>query len=550
MPRKQLLTFGILPIFFILVSLRLKAISGPYWLGQNSDPEYAYLLNFLNLSQLQAPGHTDHPGTTLQVLGSLVLRATHLIQFWMRPNEVHIVTSTLENPEFYLTIVNAVILLLTAVTIFAVGWIGFLLSHRITTGLLLQLAPFLWTLLRESSRVRPESLLIGLTQAIIILLLLYLYTEKYKDRWYSIAMGALLGLALATKVTALPLLLLIVIVPGKLNKAWAVLTTLFTFFLATVPMINQYGRFLSWIGAIATRVGPYGSGEVGIIDPDRVFNTLPRLLRSDIFFFWIFTISIFIFFIATLFLTNKRLNYVNLDFIFCESTSKKYKLFLILLLVLSSQIILTLKHPTSHYLVPSMGLWGILILVQTDPTEPFLKSYFRDFQPHKFRVGWIGLNVSLFFASLIISTAYLQMTSQAYRAEIAEIDNLIQGRYNNCTHISYYRSSSQEYAIGFGNNWANHAFSQNLRKIYSDKIFYDIWSRQYETFGQIVELDDILSREQCIIFHGTPLETYQAMMMPGQSYVQGFDNEVLNVVFAGNSEALYLVTQDREVGNQ
>ena len=43
----------------------------PYFLDY--DPEYAYLLNSLNLLEMSVPGHFDHPGTPLQEFGALVL---------------------------------------------------------------------------------------------------------------------------------------------------------------------------------------------------------------------------------------------------------------------------------------------------------------------------------------------------------------------------------------------------------------------------------------------------------------------------------------------
>ena len=54
-----------------LAGMAAGAWRRPYFLDY--DPEYAYLLNSLNLLEMSVPGHFDHPGTPLQEFGALVL---------------------------------------------------------------------------------------------------------------------------------------------------------------------------------------------------------------------------------------------------------------------------------------------------------------------------------------------------------------------------------------------------------------------------------------------------------------------------------------------
>src|SRR5262245_51688104 len=73
------LVLAVPPVLFALTVLALKEARGPFWYGKNSDPDYAYLFNSLVVAQVRSPGHIDHPGTTLQVFGALVLRARHAL---------------------------------------------------------------------------------------------------------------------------------------------------------------------------------------------------------------------------------------------------------------------------------------------------------------------------------------------------------------------------------------------------------------------------------------------------------------------------------------
>lgn len=59
----KLFALLILSTLFFCVVLQLKEARGPYFYNFNDDPEYAYLLNALNLTQGIPPHHVDHPGT-------------------------------------------------------------------------------------------------------------------------------------------------------------------------------------------------------------------------------------------------------------------------------------------------------------------------------------------------------------------------------------------------------------------------------------------------------------------------------------------------------
>ena len=98
-------------------------IKGPYYLGENSDPEYVYLFNALNIAQFEAPRHTDHPGTTMQLLGATVIRGSYYFA-----GGDNLVEDVLSRPEHYLRLMNIVLILLYSVTLLAVGLKGYRVS--------------------------------------------------------------------------------------------------------------------------------------------------------------------------------------------------------------------------------------------------------------------------------------------------------------------------------------------------------------------------------------------------------------------------------------
>ena len=97
----------ILPFMMVKTSLFLKETKGPSWVGMNCDPDYTYLLNALNLSMMKKVGHVDHPGTTVQITGAIVLRAVHLLRSSPKDD---LQTDVIKNPELYLAAINNVFL--------------------------------------------------------------------------------------------------------------------------------------------------------------------------------------------------------------------------------------------------------------------------------------------------------------------------------------------------------------------------------------------------------------------------------------------------------
>ena len=65
----------VLPALVVLAGAWFARCRTPitYW----ADPDYAYLLNALSLAEGAAPSHTQHPGTTAQEMGAVVLRLAH-----------------------------------------------------------------------------------------------------------------------------------------------------------------------------------------------------------------------------------------------------------------------------------------------------------------------------------------------------------------------------------------------------------------------------------------------------------------------------------------
>ena len=367
MNRKHLaynLFFILIPIIYIVSSVIIRNQSGPYWLAYNIDPQYAYLLNSLSIANLKTPLHIDHPGTTLQILGGIVLKTSYVIQSLITPSVASFNEEILNNPELYLKLINLTLLLLTAGSLFLLGSAGFSFSRSLTLSLILQTTPFLISsILAVSTGVSPEPLIIVIGQFLVLLLVVYLHVENIEtSKWFLVTLGIIVGIGIATKVTFIPLMLIFVILPGIYHKILALIVSILSFVFVTIPVISEYRRIEEWLFSLVTHKGIYGRGEKGFVETTSFWKNLNELFSQNLIFFALLGISIIIyvliFFLRQYGKCKLTKNVINLHL------RKLNTVWILIILIMLIQIFITIKHPRSHYLIPSMNLCGLLIFIQ------------------------------------------------------------------------------------------------------------------------------------------------------------------------------------------
>lgn len=249
----------IIPTLLVLVSMWLKEARGPYWLGTNSDPAYAYLFNGLGLLHLYSPTHISHPGTPLQMLCAAVIGVR---QFFF--GKGFLVEDVLRNPEAYLGLSQAVLIFLYSGALLAVGWVTLLLTQNLAGALLIQATPFLsLSAVRETTDVRPESLQLTLVILFVGLLLCGLRNPSSRGMKYlSASCGLLVGIMAATKITALPLVVLpLLILPSNQNRLQYVLMAIGGCLISVLPIFSLTLLDL-WTGLHGWRCTPGVTDQV------------------------------------------------------------------------------------------------------------------------------------------------------------------------------------------------------------------------------------------------------------------------------------------------
>ena len=509
------LTLLILPLAFVLVTSYLKEAVGPYWLGNNSDNAYVYLGSALALSKLSSPGMVDHPGTPLISLEALVIITAQAVQ-----QKADLQEDVLKNPEFYLDLIFYTLLILRAAMLVVAGGITIWLTKNLYLSLMMQLTPFLSIVtLSLMPIVGPESLLVVISIGFATTVLVFLEggTEK-RYTFFAVLFGILSGIAIATKLSALPLMIVPLVLLSGRYKLLCLMITGIAFLGATLPVLPRYRYFINWIYGIATHTGRHGTGDKGLIDPTKYLKDLYWLALEEKFFSVILLVSMLV--LAWWFLTHRSLP-------LSQSSKDLPKSLLAISLGELLQLLIVAKHPAVHYLVPALGLLGLNLILISKLIAPIAPMTVK--RSH--------LAHAVIFLIVLSSTMTIQLPNvRAVHESFADsklgqqsVFEKVQENYKGCKIISYYGASSLPAAWLLGSWGGAGMFSQRLQELYPDALFY---TDRVINFVRSVDFKQIAADDSCVLFDGRDPSsvTYNIRMPP---------NVNLEKVYSRSREALY-----------
>ena len=471
MPRPlKLVALGLVPVLYAAAGLALKASRGPYWLGTNADPEYAYLFNALRIASGRAPYHIDHPGTPLQMLGAVVLRGVSLVS-----GRGTLAMDVIARPEMYLTAMHVAILAGVAILIFTAGLIVFRRTGHLGAALLVQAGPWLFLATPgELSRVRPEPLLIALSAVYGAVLL----TSEADDARSDVtALGVLTGVGIADKITALPLLLAPLVAFREWKWQRRFIATAAVAFLGGI--IAAWPRVLSmgkWMATLAVHADAYGGGTVTVIDTTRYLPSLGGLLVAEP--------------IVALTIAGGALLWM---------AGGERRVLGAALVVQIAQVLMVAKHPGVHYLAPLSGtlainVWSAWQFVSARAAQPMRR-----------------LAASALAAVFVFPIAHSRSQATVLgglrddQQRTADVTQQSPG----CVAVLAYGSSSPVFALQFGNLWSKLPdVAATLTSRYPGVVF-DRGRLNLRDFTWDRDLDrpQFLRDQPCVLRQAPPLDT-------------------------------------------
>ncbi len=490
MPRKNVsLSFSlfIIPCLFLILGLYNLSVQGPFYSFQNIDPSYAYLFNGFELLHFHAPGHVDHPGTTTQLFMALVMGLKWLFTVgscWFSnlpiPSLDHLFYT---QPENFLYTAASSLLLVNALLF---SWVSFklwLLTKKHVVIFAFQLGLFLFFPAVESfSMFTPEPMLFTSVLLLCSAIFPVLIKNDTSDAKFAGYFGLALGFGMATKVTFLPLALLLFLYPSTQRKKlikWAFIS----FFIFTFPIWGRYLKMSKWLIKLAFHQGHYGTGALGLVDSTKIMDNLKALIHTIPFLF-VSLMGVGAYLVCTY-----------------QKNTPLIKKFLFLSLgVLLFSLALNLKHPGVRYIIPILLFCGPVIAIITYQLLQQQKRYL------------VGLFALLFLGLGLTGTQYQQW----HQDRILETNgrNRFQAYVNEhkCKVVGYYNPSLQSYAMFFGNQWAWKKRTAVLDQYYPKSVFFEPERERFFDFHgpnhyllDKAEVEQQFKQHACVVFQGMQL---------------------------------------------
>ncbi len=457
------LLLSIVPVSVILVSLSLHYSQGPWYLNFY-DPSYVYLFSSLNLSQGIGVVHTDHPGTTLQLIGAVTVKLFYLLA----GKNNSIAADVISRPETYLTCIHSVLLLLNGLGVLIVGLTAYKLTKSISFAALLQLFPLtsregLFSLIA----VTPENLLIFVQALVICLILKYAYSEEDTDLKFVVYASAVCAFGIITKINFVPVIAMFLVIIKSVRRKTIFLGLVILFGLVLfLPAIDKIGKTVAWVGGLITKSGIHGTGESNFLVPAQFLASMLTILESDPFF----TISLFIGIGSLIYLSvNKRS--VAIDAL----TVRKARALTGIIITMVLQLLLVAKHYSQIYMLPSLLLSCLALILSMEIVRGLMPQYKGRFTP-----------VHLVLSAVVCISVYLyfdfRATAENQRIEAERIIMYMKSEHINTLVVPAFQSADKDCALLFGIAYSG-TQSQRYKDLLlghgSKTLFYNPWTADF-----------------------------------------------------------------------
>ncbi len=488
----------IVPSFIVAFATILRQASGPFWLGKNLDPEYAYLMNSLSLTQGLPVGLYEHPGSTLEWAGAIWLYAINFLK-----GKEELVTEVLTRPEFYLGHMHIILLSILLATLLIAGWLTFRWTGDRVAALLMQVGILMSYTARNSfARMSPEPMLLilGIWLAITVLYHHHQVQQgSQKEPYWQY--GLITGMGMGLKLTFLPLWFFPLVLLKRINYAFYLGISGIVFLILTAnPLMNFFGFIRFTFEHLGAREGYNRPVELGSTKFQAMIDGMTLLLEN------IWKLEKPLLLLVLIFLAQGLLVLLVKSHREANNTAFwNLRLWGGLVFTLSAQIILVANGPWArlHYLTPVLGLTGLLAVLSwrwpAMPLNPKLKllSWGKITYLICIFIMIMGITIHQLPREMELAAAGVKYWQEAHRFKT---DNHLV----DTTTIYYYRSSSIPYALSFGNILARKHFSQQLSSLYPNFFVFHKWNQKiYNHFGETeVILDDIVRQAGTVLIQG------------------------------------------------
>ena len=364
-------TIGVLGILLLLTgywlyaSILLTASQPSY---RDYDPEMAYFLNSLAPFRGVPYFYTDHPGTPVEVIGTMLLGTTYILF----PDQENFVSTHLENPGYFLNLAHGSITLLSVLC--AVYFFRTVLrtSGNPNVYLALSLALLFYGLHPDAFKTLTvwshASFNFPLGTAYLILLFTVAHDSRVQiSHRLAAGLGLALGAMIAVMVNFAPWVvttLIFIFLSNALSLKkipWRksltsggifVLSCAAGFLVAVLPAIHRMPYFFEFLYDILGHQSLYGTGPEGIPSVSLLWKNLQDMVMIAPLVYLVMLASL----LLSVFILLKRDSRV-------PENHGLRALNVALLFQCGMITLAVLKHPGGHYLLSLAATLPVLLLV-------------------------------------------------------------------------------------------------------------------------------------------------------------------------------------------
>src|SRR6266540_42615 len=364
-------TIGVLGIIFLLAGFWLYSsiiVKGPQPSYRDYDPEMAYFLNSLAPFKGAPYFYTDHPGTPVEMIGTMLLGTTYVFF----TNHANFISTYLENPEYFLNLAHGLLTLLSVLcaNYFFLTVLGTLQKPNVYLALSLALLfyglhPYSFKTLTVWSHT-SFNFPLGAGYLILLFTVAHDAQGQISNR-LAAGLGLALGVMIAVMINFVPWLvttLVFIFLSNTLRvkrDPWTkslitgsilVLSCAAGFLVSILPSIHRMPYFFGFIYNLFSHQLLYGTGPEGIPSISLLWSNLHDMVTTAPLVFLVMLASPLI----SLFIFLQRNSRV-------PGNHSIWALNFSLLLQCGMITLAILKHPGEHYLLSLTATLPILLLV-------------------------------------------------------------------------------------------------------------------------------------------------------------------------------------------
>jgi hypothetical protein len=470
----------LMPVIIFITGIVLSFPMYPIYInsgfGFGPDAAYVYLFAALDILQGHSPVFTDHPGTPVQSLMAAIIPATWGLNYVLGLTHAGLIDSVLQNPELYLRNTSYVLLLLTSLASLYLGSQFYRVSNNLVLSISTQTAPLAFPLV-SPMMVYPtaESLLQVLSLVLLGVLTPFFlklqFISEPKAQRSAIFAGILCGIGLATKLSFLPVLTLLLILTHARLILIAIGTCILAWFAGVLPIWQRLPTMLGWFKNILTHSGLHGHGPSSLLDLHLLIQNI-RILSEmfSLFYFVAFSIAAYCAFCLIRYYRFRS-----------DLARQELKSTLVILLVLLAQTVAVAKHPGPSYMVAALPVAVFAAACLFNSLTVRLK-YSIIFLLKPFQLSLIGLLCA--FALFNGNQAFLTVKQQ--RELAAESLNEVQAaisQFDKPIVMGTFNCNFKDCATWFGIALTR-GLDTRMDRISPNFYYYDIFSGRLRVPGR------------------------------------------------------------------